>query len=103
MNVIMNRLKKALFSKKVAEALFVLLQLWFFYVGFYSLKEYSAYIFGGVNAIAAIVILFMINRNIDSGIKISWAFVIAAVPVFGITLYYFVQMDFASGKIKNKA
>lgn len=98
----MKRVKKALFSKKITEALFVLLQLGFFYISFYALSEYSPYLFGGANILSAIVILIVINREMDSGMKISWAFIIAAVPVFGVALYSFVRLDLATGRIKKR-
>lgn len=98
----MKKLIRALFGKKVLGVLLLLLQLWIFYIGFYAVTEYSVYIFGGANIIGAVVILLIINREIDSGIKISWAFMIAAMPVFGIALYCYVRLDIPAGKIKNK-
>lgn len=98
----MRKLLHIITGKKVMGILFLAIQLWIFYIGFYAITENSIYIFGGSNILAGLVILFIINRDTDDGIKISWMFLILAMPVFGISLYYYVRLDLPANRIRNK-
>ena len=98
----MRKIIKILSSKKVMGILLLALQLGLFYLGFYALREYSWYIFGGEKIIGAFVILLIINRDTDSGFKISWIFLIAVVTLFGVCLYFYVRLDIPSSKIKSE-
>ena len=97
----MKRILKALISKKVMGILLLLLQAGIFYMGSYALKEYSTYIFGGTTILGAVTIISIINRSTDSGYKIAWICLVAVMPVFGVSLYFYVRSDLASGRIRS--
>lgn len=98
----MRKFLKVLSGKKLLGVLLLLVQLAIFYMGFYALREYSWYIFGGERILGAVVILIIVNRDTDSGFKISWLFLIAVMPVFGISLYFYVRVDIPAGKIRDE-
>lgn len=99
--IFMKKILKILISKKVMGMLLLLMQMGIFYVGAYALREYSTFIFGGTTVIGAVTIVGIINRKTDSGFKIAWIFLIAVMPVFGVSLYFYVRSDASSGRIKK--
>lgn len=100
--IIVKKIVKIITSKICVGALLLLFQLGLFYMGFYAVNEYSMFVSGGTKILGIIGILYILNRDMDSGIKMSWILLIAIMPVFGVCLYFYIRMDFASGKIKNK-
>lgn len=98
----MKKLIKVLLSKKVMGALLLLLQLGIFYMGFYAVSEYTVALRGGTTVIAAITMFYIINRDYDGSIKLSWIILIALMPILGICLYIFIKLDLPSVKIKNQ-
>ena len=98
----MRRFIQLITSKKILGAIFLLIQLAMFYLGFYALREYSLYILGGEKIIGAVAIIFIVNNDSDSGYKLSWIFLIAVMSIFGVCLYFYVRTDFAAGRKQHK-
>jgi len=98
----MRRFIQLITSKKILGAVFLLIQLAMFYLGFYALREYSLYILGGEKIIGAVAIIFIVNNDSDSGYKLSWVFLIAVMSIFGVCLYFYVRTDFAAGRIRKE-
>ena len=100
--ITVKKLLKFLTSKKFVGAMFLLLQLGLFYMGYYAVNEYSTILMGGSTFLGVVGIIYILNQDTDSGIKASWIFLVAVLPVFGLFLYAFIHMDFPSGKIRAK-
>jgi len=56
----MRRFIQLITSKKILGAVFLLIQLAMFYLGFYALREYSLYILGGEKIIGAVAIITIV-------------------------------------------
>ena len=100
--IIMKRLIKIFTSKKFIGTLFLAFQLGLFYIGYYAVNEYSTFVTGGSTFLGVIAIIYILNRDSEAGIKATWIFLIAILPIFGICLYFFVRLDFPSIKIRNR-
>ncbi len=82
--------------------LLLTIQILIFALFFSVLKEYSFYLYGGSTVIGVVLIFFLINRNIDGGIKQSWLILMAVLPIFGVCLYLYVRADIPSSKLKQR-
>ena len=51
-------------------------------------------LFGSVELFTAAMLIYVINTRDNPSIKLSWAFIIATVPLLGAVLYFFVRFDF---------
>lgn len=97
----MKKILKAFFGKKFFAVILLLLQLAVFYFPFRFLSDYAVYIYGGTSAISFAVMLYIINRDINNDIKLTWILLIAIMPIFGTCLYVYVQADLSSAGIKR--
>lgn len=50
-------------------------------------------LFGSVEVFTAAMLIHVINTRDNPSVKLSWAFVIATVPLLGAALYFFVRFD----------
>ncbi len=50
-------------------------------------------LFGSVEAVTAAMLIYVVNTRDNPSVKLSWAFVIATVPLLGTVLYFFFRFD----------
>lgn len=50
-------------------------------------------LFGSLEAFTAALLIYVINTRDNPSVKLSWAFVIATVPLLGAVLYFFFRFD----------
>ena len=50
-------------------------------------------LFGSLEAFTAVLLIYVINTRDNPSVKLSWAFVIATVPLLGAVLYFFFRFD----------
>lgn len=99
----MRRLAKILFSKKILGLFMLLMQLYLLLrpiLGVYGNQRYVNFF---AYVLSAVVIVYEINRETDSGFKLIWIAILALFPVFGIFLYIYVHSDIIMLKIRKKA
>ena len=75
--------------------IFLLLSINFgivFYILFGLAKDIPI-LFGSIEAFTAALLIYVINSRDNPSVKLSWAFVIATVPLLGAVLYFFVRFD----------
>ncbi len=73
--------------------LLLLIQLLFFFAVVRFLSQYIPYFLGSYILFTAAMLIYVMNTHQDPTIKLSWCFIIAVIPVFGILLYLFTDLD----------
>lgn len=87
-------LYKILFSRFFLTVLFILLQIGFFlYVFAFLNNRYSQYVLQGGTILAVLVLIGIINGQSSSAYKMSWAILVAALPVLGVLLYSYTHLN----------
>lgn len=82
-----------LFGRGAVAALMLLAQFVFLFVVFGRLQQYSIYLSGTVTALTAVFLAYLLNTRSNPSVKLTWAVIIAVVPVFGVLLYLFITFD----------
>lgn len=60
---------------------------------FFSFAQYLQYYVGAVLIFTAAVLIYVLNTKGNPSIKLSWCFVMALLPIFGVLLYTYIQLD----------
>ena len=81
------------FGRGAVAALMLLVQFGFIFVLFGRLQQYSIYVSGAVTVLTVVFLAYLLNTPQDPTVKLTWCFVIALVPVFGVLLYLFITFD----------
>ncbi|MCR1841326.1 cardiolipin synthase [Murimonas intestini] len=81
------------YGRTAVVVLLLVLQVIILMAGFFWLGEYMYYIYGGVTALAVLLVLFIINKRENPAFKLVWIILILLVPVFGAMLYLFVELQ----------
>lgn len=71
----------------------VLVQLFVFAATITFLQEYASYIYVGFLIMGMVVVVYIINNNTNSDIKLTWIMLIMALPILGSAFYAFVKMQ----------
>ena len=84
----LSKLLKLLFNRIFYVAFAILAQIgWLALLAFYFVS-YSSYIYIGVEVLAIILVLWIVNKKMNPSYKLAWTVTILAVPVFGVLLYF---------------
>lgn len=86
-------LLRIIFGRTAFVVLFTLIQIGILGAGFYWLKEYMLYVFGGSSVLSAAVLIYIISDDENSSIKLSWVVPLLLFPVFGTLFYLFVKLQ----------
>ena len=89
----MKKILKPVFSKKILGLLILILQILFIVTTIDKLYSFRIIVYGGTTVIAAVVILWEINRDVSPSFKIIWIALVAVMPFFGVLLYLYVHLD----------
>lgn len=81
------------FGRFTVIALLLVLEFVFLFWGAQFLGRYSPVFYVAGRVLAVLCILWLVNRPGNPMPKITWIVLIMALPVFGMLLYLFVQMD----------
>lgn len=81
------------YGRTAVVVLLLVIQVIILLAGFSWLREYMYYIYGGVTALAVLLVLFIINRRENPAFMLVWIILILLVPVFGSLLYLFVELQ----------
>lgn len=95
-------LLRFLFSRTTFLVAFLLVQLAVLFAGFKWLGDYLFYVYGGYGILTVIVVVNIINRPMNSNMKLSWIVPILATPVFGALFYLYVRADLLTKELKNR-
>ncbi len=97
-----RRFLKPIFGKKMLGVLFLVLQLALIAFTITGIYDSSFVFYGGLTLVSVVVILFEINREITSDIKLIWIGLIAVFPLFGVFLYVYVHSDAIIAIVKRR-
>ncbi len=97
--------KRFLYNRMYLFALFVLLQIagvvYIQYLFVYN-SRLGAILQAAGGILAAVIVLYIINRNQRASIKIGWILLILIFPVFGVPAYIWFGEGKPARKMKNK-
>lgn len=91
-----------IFGRSTVIFALLLLQIGVFFGIYHWLQSYSAYYMGVTYVIALGFIVYLINRRVNPAFTLVWVIIVALVPVFGICLYLFVELQWDTRWIDNK-
>ena len=78
------------------------LQLWVFIAAFKFLNGYLHYFYILCVLLSALAVIAILNEPIDSSFKMAWIIPVLVIPVFGVLLYIFVQMQFQTKALARR-
>ena len=71
----------------------LIMQILFLFAAFYKLEGFLPYFWGGNTLLSAAVVLFLFGNDDNPTIKLTWFFILAVLPVFGLILYVYIKTD----------
>lgn len=92
---------RLIYSNKFFAFLMLIIQLLLLITTFLRLVDYTLYINGAIYILTAGLIIYEINRTDNPNFKITWIFLIALVPAFGILMYLYLHMDITTHALKE--
>ena len=81
------------FGRSTVIILLLLLQIVLMFAAFVYLGQYLMLFFGGVVAFTAVMLVWILNTEKNTAIKLTWCIVISVLPAFGALLYIYVNAD----------
>lgn len=91
-----NKLLKIIFSRTIVFIILLLLQLAVLFSACVWMQDYMVYLYGGFTALAALLTLYIINREDNPDYKLAWIIPILVFPVFGGLFYLFIKCQLGS-------
>lgn len=82
-----------IFGRTMIILLLLAVHFFLFFAVMMKLAAYVPYLVGGVTVMTAVMLIYILNTRDDPTLKLSWCFLVAVVPVFGMMMYVFVRMD----------
>ena len=96
-----SKLLKLIFSRTIFIVIMLCIQIAVFFSYCVWMQEYMVYIYGGFTVLAAILALYIINREDNPVYKLAWMVPILVFPVFGGLFYLFIKLQLGS-RILNR-
>ncbi len=93
---------RVLFSRTAFLVMFLLIQLAVLFAGFKWLGDYLVYAYGGYSILTILVVVHIINRPMNSNMKLSWVVPILATPIFGALFYLYVRADLLTRELNTR-
>lgn len=82
-----------IFGRTMIILLLLAVHFFLFFAVMMKLAAYVPYLVGGVTVMTAVMLIYILNTRDDPTLKLSWCFLVAVVPVFGMMMYVFVRLD----------
>ena len=92
---------RIVFSRTMITILLLIIQIGLLFSGFYFFRPYMTYIFGSVNLLSGILLIYIINRDEMPEMKMVWILPICIFPVFGALLYVTVITNIGGWGLKQ--
>ena len=86
-------LLRVLFSRTMFITLLLLLNFLYLFSVIFDLFRYVPVLFGSMVVITAVIELMILNSRYDVDVKLTWAVVVAVLPLLGAFLYLFIRVD----------
>lgn len=91
-----TKLLKIIFSRTIIFIFLLCVQIAILLAYCIWMQEYMVYIYGGFTVLAAVLTLYIINREDNPDYKLAWIIPILVFPVFGGLFYLFIKLQFGS-------
>ena len=88
-----GKLLRIIFSRTMVITFLLLLNFLYLFSILFDLFRFVPVLFGSVTIFTAILEWIILNSHDDVDIKLSWAVVVAVLPLLGAFLYFFVHFD----------
>ena len=85
-----------IFSRSIVILMALLLQIALLFLLLSPVFEYVSVLMGGVAVLTILMLLYILNTDSNPTVKLSWSFIIAALPLFGTILYFWLKFDIGS-------
>ena len=82
-----------IFSRTIVFLLALALQIASFFLLLSPVFEFVCVTVGGVAVLTVIMLVHILNTDSNPTVKLSWAIIISALPVFGTILYFWLRFD----------
>lgn len=86
-------LRRLIYGRSVIVILGLMLQFVLLFWFMVTLAERVPALLGGTAVLTAVMLCYVLNTRSNPSIKLSWCFIIAVLPVFGVVLYLYIQLD----------
>lgn len=84
---------KVVFGRTIVTALILAIQILVLFASFKWLGNYLHFIIEGLTLLGALLIIYIVNKEMDASFKMAWIIPICIIPVFGALLYLFVALN----------
>ncbi len=91
-----------IFSRFTLALVSVSIQLFFIGMFFFYFENYIVYYIGGMGVLSIILVIYIINKNMNSEFKTSWIILILGLPTIGALFYLFCQFEPTVKSLKKK-
>ncbi|RHT25468.1 cardiolipin synthase [Clostridium sp. AM32-2] len=93
---------RIIFGRTTFVILGLLLQIAFFFSIFRWLGNYIHFVYITYVLVSSSVVIAILNRPMDSSFKMAWIIPVLLIPIFGIILYVFVQVQFQTRALARR-
>ena len=87
---------RIIFSRAMLITLLLLLNITLVFTFLFELIQGLPYLFSSMVVFTGVMEFLVINSKNSTSIKLTWAVIIAVLPVFGATLYILIHFDFGN-------
>lgn len=95
-------LSRALFSRALFFLIFLAIQAVVLILSvLYIADEYPMLMYG-MNLVAAVVLIFIINEDVPTEFKFTWSFIVLLMPIVGVLIYLFSKSNWGMFNLKRK-
>ena len=84
---------RVVFGRSMVILLLLVLQFFLLFAKLYDLLRDIPLLFGSIEVFTAVMLMYVLNTRENPSIKLSWAIIIALLPLFGALLYFYVRFD----------
>lgn len=92
----------AVFSRIGLVIFLLLLQFGLLFFGFYEFGRFYPHYFGSSLVITIVILLFLFSSDMGTSAKLTWAVIIALLPIFGALLYLYTQSEIGHRVLRRR-
>ena len=93
---------RIIFGRTAFVVLFLAIQIGVIMGAFRWLSDYMHIVYAVSLLLSAVVIIYIFNEPISSSFKMAWIVPVLVIPVFGVLLYLFVQVQFQTKLLASR-
>lgn len=95
-------LSRVMFSRALFILLFLAMQAVALIWGLLVLADNFPVLVYGMNLVAAVVLIFIINEDEPAEFKLTWSFIVILMPIVGVMIYLFNKSNWGMFTLKQK-